>query len=209
MPFGTQIRSVLIPADVWYEGTHRASHIPPPNLPARDALTIERRSTKKVDMRSEKRRYTLCCERIQGIACELSYLPYVLPKVFIWPTSEDSSEKYPSAPALFAVTTHIYWWIRQVKKRGYLSEGQNSAFYPRIHTLFFPPDHARAHLECFEMIKDHQMVHKLYEHGAETTAEKPFAVSAAQCQKALHMRYELLIAVAANNYGLVDVWEVA
>ena len=67
MLIDTQISSFAIPPDIWKNDHDIASNLPPLHLPARDALAIERRAAKGVNLRNEARRYTLCCERIQGI----------------------------------------------------------------------------------------------------------------------------------------------
>ena len=66
------IRSYLIPHDIWLSGWSDLPHLPAVALPARDALEIERRFRKEMNLRNEVRRYTVCCERIQGIVRDLA-----------------------------------------------------------------------------------------------------------------------------------------
>lgn len=205
MLIDTQISSFAVPPEIWKNGHESAPYLPPLHLPARDAMAIERRAVKGVNLRNEQRRYTLCCERIQGIVQELSQKSGVLPDPLFWPSHGQSNSETSSARAYLAVMDFIGRWISRFLREEILQLG-----YLRFAAVFFPPEHAARHLKASEFIANHSQVHRLFERAArEATLENsPFTVSAAQCQEALHMRYKLLKVVAAKGYGLVDVLEL-
>ncbi|HUS84612.1 MAG TPA: hypothetical protein VMX56_05675 [Anaerolineales bacterium] len=169
-------------------------------------MAIERRARKEVNLHSEQRRYTLCCERIQGIVQELSQKPGVLPTPVVWPSHSQNNSKIPSARSYLAVMDVIGGWMsRSLSREEILQMG-----YVRFSTVFFPPEHAAPHLKSCEFIANRSQVHHLFERAARDAAleNSPFTVSAAQCQEAFRMRYELLKTIAAKGYGLVDVLEL-
>jgi len=206
MPIDTQISSFTIPREVWKNGYDGAPDLPPLHLAARDAIAIERRAIKRVNLRNEQRRYTLCCERIQGIVQELSRELSVLPNPLVWPSQ--SNPKIPIARAYLAVMAFMGRWMSRFLKS--LPAEQLKSIYPRVSAVFFPPEDAARHLECFDLIANHPQVHLLFERAAgdATLAEGSSDVSATQCQQAFYMRHELLKAVAAKGQGLVDVLEL-
>jgi len=207
MSFDTQISSFLIPSEIWSNGHTDTPNLPPLYLPARDALAIERRAMKGVNLRNEKRRYTLCCERIQGIVHELSDVSGILPKPLIWPTYHQENEKAPSARSYLAIMALIGRWMSKFLSK--LPPDQLQFIYPRVSAIFSPPEDAECHLKCFELIANHPKAHSLFERAARdaTLEDSPFVVSDMQCQRAFYMRYELLKVVAERGYGLVDVIE--
>ena len=206
MLIDTQISSFPIPPEIWKNGHENAPDLPPLHLPDRDAMAIERRAEKEVNLRSEQRRYTLCCERIQGIVQELSQKTGVLPVPVIWPSHSQNNSKVPSARSYLAVMDVIGRWMSRFLSR----EEIRKLDYLRFATIFFPPEDAACHLKAFEFIANHSQVRRLFERAARdaTLENSPFTVSATQCQEAFHMRYELLKVVAAKGYGLVDVLEL-
>lgn len=208
MPIDTQISSFLVPVEIWSNGHPSTPNLPSLHLPARDALAIERRARKGVNLRNERRRYTLCCERIQGITHELSEVSGVLSKPLIWPSFEQDNQKVPSARAYLAIMTLIGRWISRFLSK--LPPDQLQFIYPRVSAVFFPPEDAQHHLKCFELIANHPTVHSLFERAARdaTLEASPFVISDMQCQRAFYMRLELLKAVAVKECGLVDVIEV-
>lgn len=68
---GTRIRTVFVPLNIWCNGEQSRLDLPPLALPAKDALEIEKRTRKALDLRHESRRYVNCCERMYGISLEL------------------------------------------------------------------------------------------------------------------------------------------
>jgi hypothetical protein len=208
MLIDTQISSYPVPAAIWFNGYDGAPNLPPLHLPARDATAIERRAMKRVNLRNETRRYTLCCERIQGIVQELSQEPGVLPEPLVWSAHSRSDAGIPNARSYLAIMNLMGRWM--AKFLANLPAEEHQFIYPRVSALFFPPGDAELHLKCFELASKHSDLQRLFERAARdaTLESSSFAVSATQCENAFHMRYELLEAVAAEGYGLVDVLEL-
>jgi hypothetical protein len=204
MLLATQISSFAIPKKIWANGYDSIPGLPPLALIARDALAIERRSNKGVNLLNEQRRYTLCCERMQGIIEELAVQDGLLRPPLVWPV-EDTQE-IPSARAYLAIIEVIISWMRK-----HLSVDEKERVeYIRFPRIFFPPDHATLHLKQFDFLSHHAEISSLFELAAQTASIKDsrFLLSSAECKRAFELRYELLKGLAAQNLGLVDVLDL-
>lgn len=193
----TQIKSFMIPQDIWINGYAGRPNLPPLLLPARDALDIERRAQKDVNIRNEIRRYTLCCERIQGVVGELSLVEGLLAVPVVWPTHRTPSEDSPSALAYLALAESLSLRLK------------NSP-YSRVAAIFFPPEHAKIHFQVFEAICRRSDLDQFLEHAAKqsSTSGSITKASVSECRKALNQRCSLLNIVASRQHGLVDVIEL-
>jgi hypothetical protein len=197
MSTDTQISSFFVPENIWTQGYHARPDLPPLVLSTRDALDIERRARKRVNLRNESHRYILCCERIQGIVRELSQQAGLLPPPIVWPVHRTSNGVSASALAYLALIEAISWFLR-------------GSPYSRVSTLFFPPEHAKPHLQIFEAIRQHTDVDQLVERAARNASlpGSTFDVTPGQCRIALDQRHELLRTAVSEVCGLVDVIEL-
>lgn len=208
MLIDTQISSFPIPAEIWFKGYDGLPSLPPLYLSGRDALAIERRSIKGVNLRNEMRRYTLCCQRMQGIVHEIAHQSGVLPQPIKWPSQNQDDSNLPSARAYLAIMALMGRWMFK-----FLSDSppeQLELLYPRVSSVFFPPEDAERHLKCFEFIATHPQVDLLFERAAResTLPICDSSISVVNCRKAFHMRHESLKFIALRGYGLVDVLEI-
>lgn len=201
----TQISSILIPNTVWKVGYAGRSDLPPLRVPARDALDIERRAEKRVNLRNEIRRYTLCCDRIQGIALELSRSG-IASMGMQWHTFRDGNDGRSSARALLAVIEEL---ARTVDRMQRTTPGSIQNLYNRVGRVFFPPEHARVHCAMFQAMSQGTGLDKLFERAAKNASFSNNQVTAEQCSQAMDARYVLLKKVEAEGFGLVDVVELA
>lgn len=193
----TQISSFMVPQDIWTNGYPGRPDLPPLALPVRDALDIERRAQKDVNIRNEVRRYTLCCERIQGIVRELASAEDILPPPVIWRTRRSLLEDSPSAFAYLALAESLSQRLR------------NSA-YARFAAIFFPPEHARSHFLVFEAICRLPDLDQFLERTSKQASRSDINMktTASEYRIALDQRRRLLEVVVSEQYGLVDVIEL-
>jgi hypothetical protein len=193
----TQIKSFMIPQDIWINGYAGRPNLPPLLLPARDALDIERRAQKDVNIRNEIRRYTLCCERIQGVVGELSLVEGLLAAPVVWPTHRTASDDSPHALAYLTLAEELIRWLMKSP-------------YSRVAAIFFPPEHAKIHFQVFETICGSPKLDQLLEHAANQALKSDSITNAtaSECKIALNQRLSLLKTVALKEYGLVDVIEL-
>jgi hypothetical protein len=203
----TQIRSFAIPDAIWYKGESRLDTLPQLAVPARDALAIERRAIKNVNILQEKRRYTLCCERMQGIVEELAYLGDVLPQPIIWLARKNGMSDTLSATAYIACMTVIGQYLARIapsmsaqEKRDYL--------YERMPAVFFPPDHADRHDKCYKYVCARADLPALFSRAITMFPQEAVGISIEDCRQAFIARAELVRISAEKGYGLVDVVEL-
>ncbi|MEZ4667569.1 MAG: hypothetical protein R3E39_06585 [Anaerolineae bacterium] len=207
MSFDMQIRTILVPTNIWYNGDPELPHSPLAAMAQRDAMAIERRAQKRVNVRSEKRRYVLYCDRIQGIASELSSMSSNCPNAFVWPAQAEPDSKVPSAYIIFTISTNILRFV-QTKNKSMINDEQPYSLYPRASTIFVPPSDANVHFDFYQMIHEHPSVDKLFELCSNMTQNDIHHLSPDECQRGFQMRYEFLKMVASREYGLVDVLEI-
>jgi hypothetical protein len=200
----TQISSILIPHTVWEAGLAGRPDLPPLRVPARDALDIERRAEKRVNLRNEIRRYTLCCDRMQGIALELSRSGIATVRMQ-WYATSAADEGRPNARAFLAVIEELARTIDHIKR---VATGPTPNLYNRVARVYFPPDHARIHRAMFQAMRQGAGLDKLFERAAKTASLSNSQISGEQCAQALEARYTLLQQAEAGSYGLVDVVEI-
>ncbi|MFN8495658.1 MAG: hypothetical protein U0350_49155 [Caldilineaceae bacterium] len=200
MSTATQISTFFIPAEIWKQGHPLRPQLPPLALPARDALDIERRALKRVNLRNESLRYILCCERIQGIVHELSQEGGVLKDFFIWPIQSSTKEEVLATSAAYLALIDT---IRRSKFMDKIS-------YPRITALFFPPEHATRYSKILSDLCQQPHLNQLLERAAKdaSLAGTTVHITAEHCRKAIDQRLELSMHAVSQNYGLVDVLEL-
>lgn len=193
----TQIRSYLIPASIWAQGHPTRNDLPPLALPARDALDIERRAQKDVNLKNEARRYTLCCERMQGIVQQLSRASGLLPTPKIWWPDAEPDGRAATARAYLALMNAI-------------SRILKGSPYPRISALFFPPDHTLSYLKVIDAIRQQPNLERLLDQAARSASlpDARFTVMPEQCREALDQRIELVHRAISAVSGIVDVVEL-
>lgn len=204
MSLDTQINSFAIPREIWGNGLEILPGLPPLALVAEDALTIERRAYKRVNLLNEQRRYILCCERMQGIVEELSCQQGLLSLYQSWPASRINNS--PTSRAFLANIEVVLRWMRN-----HLTlDEKKSVEYLRFHNNFFPPDHARDHLAQYDAISRHPEYESFFELASQTATIKgsQFTVSPEECKLAFEFRHDFLKKIAANDYGLVDVLNI-
>lgn len=200
MSTDTQIRSYAIPTEVWLHGSSRRPDLPPLAIPARDALDIERRSKKGVNLRNEAQRYTLCCERIQGITADLANEEELLPLPSVFGRGDSTDSPAPTARAYLAVieAVTLYW-----------PKGQRQS-YSRIASVFFPPEHAAHHLQLYEAISRSPNVGELFTKAADKASlpGEHFEVTPQHCRAVFELRQELLRNALSSGSAVVDVVEL-
>jgi hypothetical protein len=198
MLIDTQISSYLIPKPLWEQGYPGRADLPPLAIPTRDALDIERRAQKGVNLRNEANRYILCCERIQGIVRELAQESHLLRPPMVWPAHLGPNASVPSARVYLALIEALGPYQRRDPKF-------------RFAAVFFAPEYADLHQKIFEAIRQGTGIDQLLERTAKSASllGDSFVVSTEQCKAALEQRYELLKIAALEECGLVDVVELA
>jgi hypothetical protein len=192
-----QIKTFLIPETLWMNGYHYLPHLPPLNIPASDALAIERRAHKKVNYFNEKHRYTLCCERIQSIVLELSYESGVLKLPFVFSSDNTEEDNKPSAMAHFEMMNLLNRWMFRN-----IPEQERIMLYARTSFVFFPPQDIDKQIEIFELLNKHNNIYKLFRKAA-----KKSNTSKKTCQNTFQIRHKIFKVAAENNSGVVDVLE--
>lgn len=200
MSTDTQIKSYAIPAEMWLRGSPRRADLPPLSIPARDALDIERRSKKGVNLRNEAQRYTLCCERIQGVTADLASEEGLLPPPAVFVRAASNDNPAPTARGYLAVIEAVtLYWQKALGKS-----------YSRIASVFFPPEDAARHSQLYEAISTVPNVGELFTKAAER-ASLPgahFKVTPQQCRAAFELRRELLRSAMSAGSAVVDVIEL-
>lgn len=192
MLIGTQIKSFLVPQDVWHHGYVGRSDLPPIAIPARDALDIERRFRKGACLRNESRRYTLCCERIQAIISELASVPDLLGKPILYAAQQVAGEADSSSVAYISVLNTLRSSLRQTP-------------YPRVASVFFPPDHAKRHCQVFDFIHKRPELEQLFDRAAKHASVLDDNCTPRQCSEAFAKRHQTLKLAAAEDLAIVDV----
>ncbi len=192
----TQISTYLIPASIWAQGHPTRKDLPPLAQPARDALDIERRAQKDVNLNNEARRYTLCCERMQGIVQQLSRESGLLPTPRIWSSNIEPDGMAATARAYLGLINAISRILRRSP-------------YPRVSALFFPPDHTQSYLQVIDAIRQQPNLDRLLDQAARSASlpDARFAVLPEQCRAALDQRIELVHRATSDDHGIVDVIE--
>ncbi len=203
MLLDTQIKSFAVPNSVWENGHEDRPDLPALSLVARDALAIERRANKGVNLRNEQRRYTLCCERMQGITEELAYSNILRPSL-VWPV--EFANNRPRTRAYLAVVDAIFPWMRT-----HLSKDEkNRVVYFRFAHVFFPPEHAQPYRDQFDFLKRHVEINSLFDLAAQTANLKGSlsVISPGECEQAFQQRHELVRSLVGQHLGIVDVLEM-
>ncbi len=207
MLIGTQISSYLISKDIWESGYTGLPAIPPLALPARDALDIERRSREGVTLRNEERRYTLCCERMQGIARELSLGGAPIPDPFIWASYESEQVENPKAMAWLALSEYFRSKY-QINRNGI---EKDTLRFDRLEAVFHPPGIKISNLlALFEKIKENPLLDKVFAAIVQQTAvaTSKLPVTKEECSAAFEGRCGLLKRCLQESLGIVEVVEL-
>jgi hypothetical protein len=182
----SQIKSILAPADFWAAQ--------PLNGFVQDAMDIERRIHKKVNVRGESSRYLIICNRIQQIGAA-----YPDVEAHDWKPSDESHGPY--ALCLLAASTILRAWVQSNSQLGNIRDRL------RIGKLFSPPTELDADIQLLELLFEKQLVTKLF---ASAIAKSPFnnidpVVGPSGCVEALQIRLQLLKTARDANAGVVDV----
>lgn len=196
MLIGTQIRSFLVPFEIWYQGYDGRRDLPPLAIPARDALDIERRSGKDLSLRNEAQRYTLCCERIQEIVAELT-IELEFPAL-LFPSDDAAKDSAaPNAGAYLALMNT-------------LRKSLKGSPYRRVSAVFFPPEHAILHSQVYEVIGGRDGVDELFIQASKrgSLPNEVCNPTAEQCRAAFAQRHRLLKIAASEGKAIVDLIEL-
>lgn len=202
MSIDTQIRSFLVPTEIWIHGVNSRPDLPALITPAADALDIERRITKGVGLKNETRRYTLCFERMQSIVTELSAEPNCLPTPLVWSASRIDAKSGPIARAYIAVSDTLGLLLSRKSEGG-----------ARCFKGFMAPDEIADQLLIAEKASAIPQLPLILDQIAKRTAAhgSDFSVTAEECRCALDARIDLLRMAASSQTlpsGVVDVVEL-
>lgn len=208
MWIGTQISTYLIPRDIWVSGY---GGLPPLALPARDALDIERRWRKDAELRNEARRYTICCERMQGIACDLALAGAPMPSPCVWPSYEHRNVSTPGALAYLAIFEYLrrFYTVRRQDPSGVLKPVRLR--YDRVEAIFQPPDKPSSDfLALLTHIRNEPKLSQMCADAVQKAevADLSCKVSAEECEAAFQQRYSLVAKCVEEGFGLVDVFDI-
>ena len=208
MWIGTQISSYMIPGEIWLSGY--AGH-PPLTFPARDALDIERRWRKGVDLRKEARRYVGCCERMQGIARDLALAAAPIPAPCVWSTYGRRDVSTPSALAYLAIFEYLrrFYTIARRDQSGVLK--RERLRYHLAEAIFHPPGKRMSDfLTLLAHVKNEPKLSQMCADASQKAevADLSFKVSAEECQAAFQQRYGLVAKCVEDGFGLVDVFDI-
>jgi hypothetical protein len=195
----TQIRSFLIPVKLWREGLSLRPDLPPLIVPACDALDIERRAKKGINLRNEAHRYNLCCERIQGITADLAAAENILSPSLIFVRSGSTEKQSPTARSYLALIDIMFFLV----KRHNLS-------YTRVASIFFPPEDSKKHQQLYEIMSNGTNVNELFRTAAKRASlpGEHFAVTPEQCRTAFEQRRILLEKAVSEESAVVDLIEL-
>lgn len=205
MSITTQISSCLVPREIWESGYGPLPHLPPLSVPARDALEIERRSRKEVNIRNEARRYSLCCERITGIVRELVIGNARIPQPFVW--SVFAGEKNPRGLAWLALAEYLRRFYR-IDRNGVTKD---TLRHDRLEGIFHPPGVNISNLVALleVVIRNPHLPQILTDVCQKTHIVTPATqLIPEECGEALKTRLELAKRCAQESLAIVDLIEV-
>src|SRR5262249_31609585 len=151
----------------------------------------ERRSRKEVNLRNEARRYTLCCERMQGIVRELSIRGARMPEPFVWVAYDSEQVKNPRAIALLAVSEYLRRKY-EVDRNG---NPRDTLRYDRLEAVFHPPGRRISNLfGLFEKIKSNPHLDQVFAAAAQKAevANPILTVDMNECRAAFESRYGMI-----------------
>ena len=199
----TQISSYPVPREIWEGGSSALPHLPSLSQPARDALEIERRSRKAVNLRNESRRYSLCCERIQGIVRMLALGEAHVPEPFVW-RAYDAKGDSPKALAWLALSEYLrrfYTVDRNGVERDRLR-------YDRLEAVFHPPGLQVSNLlALFEQIRKNPHLDQVFVAASQKAevCNPALQVTPEECRVAFEDRFDLIMKCSKESLGLVDL----
>lgn len=137
----SQFLLCAVPAELWNAQASLTEPLSILQALIQDALGIERRLPKNVNLENERSRYTLCCNQIEGIASQ-----------FITPfkTGDEFKEvlKIKRFP-IFTIDEVYMHFLVQVMA---LEAEQETAAKIRLGASFFPPDEVVQHSKEFEQL---------------------------------------------------------
>ncbi len=197
---GIQIETYLIPKSVWENGhtfqeNDRLMRIESLSRPARDASDIEQRILKKVNVRNEARRYTLCCERLQELTVELYQHNALKNPPDVWVCYDQFQKESVRALALLALVEQIY---RQIASS-------------RVGAVFTGPDQISTRLKSFKGLSQQEYtISELCETAARisTNLHPDLPIETHEVERAFERRYEQLSLCVTEQLGLVDVIDI-
>ena len=202
----TQISSYLIPSEMWEFGSSSFPHLPPLSQPARDALEIERRSRKAVNLRNEARRYSLCCERMQGIVRGLALGGAPMPEPLVW-RPYDAEGETPRALAWLALSEYLRRFYT-VERNGI---ERDRLRYDRLEAVFHPPGLRLFNLlALFEQIRKNPLLHQVFAAASQKAevSNPTLQVTPEECRTAFECRYSLIKRCCENSLAIVELIDV-
>jgi hypothetical protein len=199
----TQISSYLVSSEMWEVGSAALPHLPPLSQPARDALEIERRSRKGVNLRNESRRYSLCCERMQGIVRVLALGGAPIHEPFVW-RAYDAAGEAPRALAWLALSEYLRRFY-EVDRNGIKRDRLR---YDRLEAVFHPPGIRVSNLlALFEQIRRNPHLGQVFTAASQKAevANPTLHVTPEECGSAFEHRYRLIKRCADKALAMVDL----
>jgi hypothetical protein len=160
-----------------------------------------------VNLRNEARRYTLCCERMQGIARELSLGGAPIPEPFVWVAYDSGQAKNPKAIAWLALSEYLRRFYT-VDRNGIKKDKLR---YDRLEAIFHPPGNRISNLlSLFEKIQTNPYLAQVFDAAAQKAAvSNPILkVTLEECRVAFESRYSLIQRCVRESLGIVDVIDI-
>ena len=132
-----------VPAELWSTQTSFPEPLSILQALIQDALAIERRLPKNVNLENERSRYTLCCDQIESIASQY---------ISLFKTGDEFKEglKAMRFPVFPIDETYLHFLIQVMA----LETEQKTATRIRLGASFFPPDEVVAHGTAFEQLAE-------------------------------------------------------
>lgn len=199
----TQISSYLVPTEIWEGGSSALPHLPPLSQPARDALEIERRSRKAVNLRNESRRYSLCCERIQGIVRMLALGGAHMPEPFVW-RAYDAEGENTRAMAWLALSEYLRRFYT-VDRNGI---ERDRLRFDRLEAVFHLPGLQLSNLlALFEQIRKNPHLDQVFVAASQKAevSNPTLQVTPQECRAAFENRFDLIKRCSMESLALVDL----
>ena len=137
----SQFLLCAVPAELWNKEVSLPEPLSILQALIQDALSIEGRLPKKVNLENERSRYTLCCNQIEGIASQF---------VAWWKTGDEfknllEAKRFPAFPIDEA---YLHFLVQVMV----LGTEQKIADRIRLGASFFPPDEVITHNKEFEQL---------------------------------------------------------
>jgi len=203
----TQISSYLIPSDIWESGY---AEVPPLALPARDAVDIERRWKKGVTLNNESRRYTICCERLQGIASALVAAGAPISPPVVWPSHSEAAAGAPSALAYLAMYEYLRRLYKPIQTDAQGRQSQVGLKHRRLESIFHAPGQSlTAFLSLLDHITHEPKLAEMFDQAAQKAeVSGSHQLTATDCRYAFEQRRAVIAQCSQAGFGVVDVFDL-